>query len=175
MTDGLRSFRPHRERKVMHVELEYPRCEGNYNAIDISLCCIRASDGILVAYDFDRDGWVISQPTVLGWHPDDKECDPCYKEVAFVQSWQLMEELDGEVRAEPFVVRPTEDESLEDCLASEEVVEAIRAGRVVVVRPTLPENCVSEAVKQMTELLQELQESGGTRGDKADGVGGEPK
>ena len=83
-------------RKIKNVELWYPGVEGNFNAIEIDLICVRASDGILVEYDFDRDGWVISQPTVLEWEVGDEKCDPCYKEAAFVRSWQLNEDAKNE-------------------------------------------------------------------------------
>jgi hypothetical protein len=71
------------------VELSYPRIEGKHNCIDIDLLDVRASDGIRVMYDFDRDGWVIMQPRVT--HP--RESDNSYGyheewiETAFVQSY----------------------------------------------------------------------------------------
>ncbi|WP_133120529.1 hypothetical protein [Heyndrickxia camelliae] len=79
-------------KKIKRVKLEYPRTEGNANAILLDLIDVRASDGILIEYDFYRDGWVISQPTVLKWDIDDKECDPKYKESAFIPSWQYIED-----------------------------------------------------------------------------------
>jgi hypothetical protein len=76
----------------MKVELIYLRIVGNDKYIQIDLSDVRASDGIRVSYDFDRDGWIIEQPTKLEWKADDTVCDPQWKEVAFIQSWQLESE-----------------------------------------------------------------------------------
>ena len=73
---------------TQRVELLYPRSRP-VKYIEIDLIDIRASEGIRVSYDFDRDGWIIEQPTILEWDTDDEEMDCGYKEVAFVQSWQL--------------------------------------------------------------------------------------
>ncbi len=70
------------------AELWYPRTKGEPAFINIGLVDVRASDGIRVHYDFDRDGWVIEQPTKLCWKSEE-EPDMAWKEVAFVRSWQL--------------------------------------------------------------------------------------
>lgn len=59
---------------VLHVHIWGPIV----TSIDIGLEHVRASDGIRIKYDFERDGWVILQSSEL---PDD------WQEVAFVRSW----------------------------------------------------------------------------------------
>jgi len=73
------------ERKIKQVELFYPRIE-EITAIRIDLIDVRAADGILIEYDFDRDGWKISQND--GTFNDDKD-DWNWKEVAFLDAWNL--------------------------------------------------------------------------------------
>jgi hypothetical protein len=60
---------------------EHPR------SVVVDLCCVRAADPIRVTYDFDRDGWKIEQAQRFTWHAGDEECDPCWKEVSFIQAW----------------------------------------------------------------------------------------
>lgn len=49
---------------------------------------VRASDGVRLSYDYDRDGIVIEQASKFSWgDEDDGSCDPDRKEVAFIQSW----------------------------------------------------------------------------------------
>ena len=68
------------------VELTYPRTEGNKKYIEISLLDTRAVDDIRIHFDFDRDGWVISQASVFEWDIADEECNPDWQEVAFIQA-----------------------------------------------------------------------------------------
>ncbi len=76
-----------KDRDTLHVELFYP--EGTHaQHVDIGLMHVRASDGIRVTYDFERDGWIIEQPTRLCW-ANDEAPDMGWKEVAFIKSWQL--------------------------------------------------------------------------------------
>jgi hypothetical protein len=77
------------EGDTCHIDLWYPSVEGSVKYLDIGLIAVRASDGIRVSYDFDRDGWKIEQPSVFKWAPEDKVCDLAWREVAFVQSWQF--------------------------------------------------------------------------------------
>ena len=72
----------------MRVDLWYPQVR-DMKFIEISLIDVRANDGIRIHYDFDRDGWVIEQPTRLEWEVDEKP-DPHWKEVAFIQAWALI-------------------------------------------------------------------------------------
>lgn len=64
-------------------EFLYPMCEGHPKHIFINQESVRASDGIRVSYDYDRDGWKIEQPV---WTDEDRMGET-YVEVAFVQSW----------------------------------------------------------------------------------------
>ncbi len=66
------------------VDLWYPQQDGQPKYIDLGLVDVRASDGIRISYDFERDGWVIEQPRKQGQL---EEYDPQWKEVSFVQSW----------------------------------------------------------------------------------------
>lgn len=73
-------------RDTARVTLEYPR-NNPVNKIVVDLCCVRAADGILIEYDFARDGWSIKQASTFEWEIDDKECDPDWQEVAFIEAW----------------------------------------------------------------------------------------
>lgn len=76
--------------KNLQVDLWYPRLPENPSAIEIDLMDVRASDGIKISYDFERDGWVLSQPTKIMWGPNE-EIDPAWKEVCFTPSWRFTE------------------------------------------------------------------------------------
>lgn len=79
----------------LSVEMWYPmvheRRIGKTPTVYIGLMDVRASDGIFVRYDFDRDGWVIMQEPSKEWDDCVKDTGPP-QEVAFVQSWALVEE-----------------------------------------------------------------------------------
>lgn len=70
----------------IRVELMYPRSEGLPRFIHVGLCDVRAADGLRLSYDFDRDGWKVEQASVFEWEVG-SDCDPGWKEVAFVQAW----------------------------------------------------------------------------------------
>ena len=72
---------------TMHVDLWYPRSEGQDKYLTVGLMDVRSADDIRVSYDFDRDGWVVEQAQVFEWDMDDELCDPEWKEVSFVQAW----------------------------------------------------------------------------------------
>jgi hypothetical protein len=65
--------------EVGRVELFYPSDEVPA-FVDIELSHVRASDGIRIRYDFERDGWVIMQPSTM-------EYPETWVESAFVESW----------------------------------------------------------------------------------------
>ena len=70
------------------VDLWYPRNDDSQvKHVQVGLMDVRAADDIRVSYDFDRDGWKIEQASVFQWAADDEVCDPCWKEVAFIQAW----------------------------------------------------------------------------------------
>lgn len=70
---------------------------GNIQEIEIGLEHVRASDGIRVAYDFERDGYVIKQPRRAIVPIDDHTAEERIEwvETAFVQSWALEGEGEG--------------------------------------------------------------------------------
>lgn len=79
--------------KTKHVDLWYPRNSGldrpedEPQVIEIGLMDVRAASDIRVSYDFDRDGYVVTQqPEYEG---DDYEQGEAreWREVAFVPAW----------------------------------------------------------------------------------------
>src|SRR5688500_9294541 len=74
----------------------YPRSDGSAKYLEVGLMDVRASDGIRISYDFDRDGYVIEQP----WYEDVEITKPGatyrsfdqiehWQEVGFYRSWAL--------------------------------------------------------------------------------------
>jgi hypothetical protein len=72
--------------RVLFMDLWYPRVGDNVNEIQLGLMDVRASDGIRISYDHDRDGWVIKQGSVWEF-PAEGPCDEDWQEVTFIQSW----------------------------------------------------------------------------------------
>lgn len=73
--------------KRVGIELCYPRIkDGRYTIVEVGLSDVRASDSILVLYDFERDGWVIKQASKFSWK-EHEDCNSDWQEVAFVQAW----------------------------------------------------------------------------------------
>lgn len=68
----------------IHVNLQYPRSKGNAKSVVVGLLDVRAAEDIRISFDFERNGWKIEKPTVSEWEADDKVCDRCWVEVAFV-------------------------------------------------------------------------------------------
>ena len=68
----------------------YDREKQNWLSIDLSHT--RASDGIRIKYDSERDGWVIEQPKRLSWFADEEDQSCHWTEVAFVESWAINED-----------------------------------------------------------------------------------
>jgi len=73
------NFHISRNENELSVELTYPQVNtyGGCQYILVDQESVRASDGIRLHYDYERDGWVIEQP-------DNNEN---WKETAFAQSW----------------------------------------------------------------------------------------
>lgn len=71
-----------------HITLMYPNVpESKFRHVLVNQCSVRASDGIRMHYDYERDGFVIEQASKWQWDVDDEACDPDWQEVAFVESW----------------------------------------------------------------------------------------
>lgn len=75
---------------TMAFDFAYPR-QNKIKFLEVGLSDVRASDGIRIWYDFERDGYVIEQPQQLAWRLDEK-IDEKWKEVAFAQSWRFEKE-----------------------------------------------------------------------------------
>ncbi len=79
---------------TLSVEMTYPEIsENGVKFIEIDQESVRASDGIRLTYDYDRDGWSIMQPTKMCWV--DEPCDMGWEEVAFIESWALREKQEA--------------------------------------------------------------------------------
>ena len=81
----------------LHVELTYPprseeesEKEGQIRHVLVDQESVRASDGIRMHYDYERDGWSIEQASRFQWETEEQANAPNaedWQEVAFVQSW----------------------------------------------------------------------------------------
>lgn len=85
---------------VVRVEMDYPKAT-NINTVEVGVTAVRAVDNIRVHFDFDRDGWVITQPQ--RWHtphptePNVFELQEEWVEAAFCPAWQFeLEKSEGE-------------------------------------------------------------------------------
>lgn len=67
-------------RDYVHVEIMYPR-SNPIQAVHVGLCCVRAANNLRIEYDFDRDGWKISQYS---------ETKDIWIEVSFVNAWEVI-------------------------------------------------------------------------------------
>ena len=84
--------------KTICADLWYPKTNGpaSTDAVQVTLVDVRAAADIYITYDYDRDGWVVSQ---MGTDADGAETG--WEEVAFVDAWALQEAdtVDGADRA----------------------------------------------------------------------------
>ncbi|MCK2055278.1 hypothetical protein [Methylobacterium sp. 37f] len=77
---------------VLNVNLTYPNITiDGCRHVHVNQESVRASDGIRLSYDYDRDGWSIQQQVCVDlgdriYTPNPDE----WVEVSFVQSWSLM-------------------------------------------------------------------------------------
>ena len=69
---------------VAIINVKYPR-QNKFDTLEIDVECVRASDGIRLRYDFERDGYSIMQPV---WD-DDRFNIQSWEEVYFAQSWRF--------------------------------------------------------------------------------------
>lgn len=82
----------YRNTDTISVEITYPQIspEGSVQHVFVNQESVRASDGIRMHYDYDRDGWVIEQASRFTWGstgPHDED----WQEVAFIESWARKE------------------------------------------------------------------------------------
>lgn len=79
------------DNQTMRIEFAYPRLKGNINEIELGLGDVRASDGIKIYYDFERDGYVIMQPYIVEKDMGDyiDAATETWEEVGFFKSWAL--------------------------------------------------------------------------------------
>jgi hypothetical protein len=97
--DSPNNFHIRRHGDTLLVELTYPKIsENGVTKIFIDQESVRATDGIRLSYDYDRDGWIIEQQSRFAWRADDKVFDPDWQEVAFIESW-AREETEEETAA----------------------------------------------------------------------------
>lgn len=74
----------------LHVTLTYPNTtEKGCRHVVFDQESVRASDGIRMHYDYERDGYVIEQMSHFECeHAEgDPACTPDWQEVAFIQAW----------------------------------------------------------------------------------------
>jgi hypothetical protein len=77
------------------VDVEIGRSvPGAPTTVEIDLMDVRASDGLRVSYDFERDGWSIQQPrsVMRETGPNRAEQITTWHEVYFAPSWALESE-----------------------------------------------------------------------------------
>ena len=68
---------------VYHIDLWYPSYDKPpATFVEVGLMSVRATDGVRVHYDFDRDGFVVSQPC-------SRDIPEEWAEVGFFKSWAL--------------------------------------------------------------------------------------
>jgi hypothetical protein len=81
-----------------YIEWMYPEIYDTQNpsTITIGLSHVRAADDIRIKYDGNRDGWVVEQASIFEWDISNKECDPDWKEVAFIKAWGREQEQQKE-------------------------------------------------------------------------------
>lgn len=95
------NFHITRRGDTLLVTLTYPpwsetdNTNGQCFYIEIDQESVRASDGIRMFYDYERDGWAIQQAAIFEWACDDEDMDRDWQEVAFIQSW-AREKLDSD-------------------------------------------------------------------------------
>lgn len=78
-----------RRGEVLEVELWYPGLDGHATTIEVGLTHVRAADSIQITFDFDRNGYSITQASRFMWiiGEGDEGNYADWQEVAFVPAW----------------------------------------------------------------------------------------
>ena len=88
-----RNFHVSRGDDTLSVTLTYPpytdadNTNNQVRYIQVDQESVRASDGLRLYYDYERDGFVVQQASTFQWESGDDVCDPDWQEVGFFQSW----------------------------------------------------------------------------------------
>lgn len=74
---------------TLAVTLTYPNLgvPSQCRYVHVDQESVRASDGVRLSYDYQRDGWIVEQASRFEWDADDAVMDPDWREVAFIKSW----------------------------------------------------------------------------------------
>lgn len=93
---GRNNFDVHRQGRSLLITLTYPNvtAEG-VTHVELDQESVRATDGIRLHFDYNRNGWVIEQPTILEWSVDEENFERGWKEVAYIEAWALKAEQDA--------------------------------------------------------------------------------
>lgn len=100
--NGRNNFHITRSDNTLSVELTYPpytdahNVNGQVRYVVFDQESVRATDGIRIHFDFQRNGYVIEQASRFAWNTDDPICDPDWQEVAFIEAWSRAESEDEE-------------------------------------------------------------------------------
>jgi len=104
------NFHVYKHGNELKVELTYPPWSDDDNTNDqcqyivINQESVRASDGVRLHYNYDRDGFVVQQPThqlrAIGNNSYDD--DIIWIEVGFFPSWRFDKRVDGTPTKEEF-------------------------------------------------------------------------
>ena len=71
---------------TLKIDLKYPDI-NKIKYLEFNQESVRASDGIRISYEYDRDGYKIEQASKFQWDCDDTVCDRDWQEVAFIPAW----------------------------------------------------------------------------------------
>ncbi len=104
------NFHVAKHKDELHVELTYPpradedNSHGQCRYVIVDQEAVRASDGVRLHYDYNRDGFVIEQPKHRPVKLKDNSYDMVtdWIEVGFFKSWKFNESDDGLPTAEDF-------------------------------------------------------------------------
>lgn len=95
------------ENPTINVTLTYPprsddELEGKIRYVEVNQESVRASDGVRLHYDYDRDGFVVEQPATrfVLLHDNHYDTVTDWTEVGFFQSWALDQKDDDTKFAE---------------------------------------------------------------------------